>query len=183
MRVLERRDQRQTPLGGQLPAKFLAVLGVPVVGDDLGAVAAGRGQLRRRSVRRHQDHGGGAEQSAGQRDGLGVVPRGISGHAAAQLFRAQPGNRVVGAAELERPHPLEVLALDEDFGADKLVQRAGGDHRGAVRDAVQAFRGVPHIVYRHDLAHGHPFPVGGRCRWYCADPGDGRGVPWTVHIG
>src|SRR5207248_3530754 len=43
--------------------------------DDLGAVAFGRGDLRRRRVLRHADDGAHAVNLGGQRDSLRMIPR------------------------------------------------------------------------------------------------------------
>ena len=101
----------------------LALLAQPVVEDDLGAVAARGLELRPRRVARHDDHRRGPEQARHQRHRLRVVARGVGDHAARQRLRRQPRDGVVGAAELERPHALQVLALEE-HGARRCARRA-----------------------------------------------------------
>src|SRR5262249_12696723 len=54
-------------------------------------------------------------------------------HPAALLIRRKLGKRVVGAAELERAHALQVLALEEHVGAGELVDLARSHDRGAAR--------------------------------------------------
>ena len=88
-RVVVRRDERQAALLGERAPERLAVLGVAVVGDDLGAVAARRRELGGRRVLRHHDHGAGAEQRRRERDRLRVVARRERGDAARLLLLRQ----------------------------------------------------------------------------------------------
>jgi hypothetical protein len=53
-----------------------------------------------------------------------VVAGGERHHAAGPLGRREAGEGVVGAAELERPGPLEILTLEEDACADAMVDGA-----------------------------------------------------------
>ena len=74
--VVVRVHRDQPALGDQRREQRLAVGAVAVEEHDLGAVAAGRGQLARRRVLGHQDHGRRLEQPRGERDGLRVVAGG-----------------------------------------------------------------------------------------------------------
>ena len=65
----------------------LAVRGVAVEEHDLGAVAAGGGELARGRVLGHQDHGGALVQARGEASGLGVVAAGDRRDAAAGVPR------------------------------------------------------------------------------------------------
>jgi hypothetical protein len=133
--MIEGRDQRQPALRRKaLPDRF-AVLALAIVEDDLGAVLGRCRPLDGRGVGRHHDDAWDVEQAAGERDRLSVVAGRIGDDAAALLGRLEPREGVVGAAELERPGALEVLALEEDAGAGLLINGAGGDDRGPVRDA------------------------------------------------
>ena len=53
-------------------------------------------------------------------------------------MRVQPGQEVVGAAQLERADPLEILALQEDASAGLTIQGRGGEQQGPVTDPVEA---------------------------------------------
>jgi hypothetical protein len=63
--------------------------------------------------RRHHDHGWNAQMASGQRDGLAMIAGRVRNHAALQLLIGELRNHVVGAADLEGAHGLEVLALQE----------------------------------------------------------------------
>ena len=114
---------------------------VAVVDHDLAAVAARRRHLRGRRVVRHHDRGRHAEQACRQRDRLRVVAGRERDHAGLALARVEARQRVEGAAELERAHALQVLALEEDLGAELGVGGArasapacdGHGRRGARR--------------------------------------------------
>src|ERR1041384_8834331 len=51
------------------------------------------------------------------------------------LLRRELRQRVVGAAELERAHALQVLAFEEQFGAEQRVGGGGGEDGRAPRGA------------------------------------------------
>src|SRR5947209_8102763 len=90
-----------------------------------------------------------------RRTSSGPVSRGIGQHPAAALRLAEPRDRVVGAAELESPRPLQALALQEDRRPQPIVERARGEDRRPVRDAPQPIRGRLHGgVAEIALAHG-----------------------------
>jgi hypothetical protein len=69
-------------------------------------------------------------------------------HAATSHLVVQGRERVVGATELERADPLEVLALQEHRATDTRVDGPRGQHRGAVRDALERARGTLDVVER-----------------------------------
>jgi hypothetical protein len=95
---------------------------------------------------RHDDGGGNLQQPRGQGDGLGMVARGKGHHAGLALRGAEARQGVEGAPELEGAHALQVLALEEDAGAQRLVQRARGEHRSAVGVALDAPGRCGHVV-------------------------------------
>ena len=69
-----------------------------------------------------------------------MVAGGGGDHAGGPLRVGQPGDPGVGAADLERPGALQVLALQQDRPADQLVQRPGRLHRGVPDDTGAAAR-------------------------------------------
>src|SRR5262249_57124079 len=75
--VVERRDEERAALAHEALPDLDAILLVPVVEDDLGAVAAGRRDLGGGSVSRHDDRGLQAEELRHERDRLAVVARGV----------------------------------------------------------------------------------------------------------
>ena len=62
-----------------------------------------------------------------------MVARRERDHAGASLALVEARQRVVGAAELERADALEVLALEEDAGAELGVGGARGEDGRPVR--------------------------------------------------
>ena len=87
---------------------------VAVVGHDLGAVAARRGELARGRVLGHQDHRGRCRAAGPPAPPPARgCPRTRSPRRARAVLGAQRGDRVVGAAELERAHALQVLGLQQ----------------------------------------------------------------------
>jgi hypothetical protein len=117
------------------------VEGVPVQ-HGLGAPRAHRLDLDRGGGARHDHDRRDAEPLGGERHPLGVVAGGRADHAARQRLRVEPGDAVVGAAQLERVHGLEVLALEAHGTAEpggeprqrvegrlhRHVVDAGGEH-------------------------------------------------------
>jgi hypothetical protein len=96
-----------------------------------------------------------AEQLPGERDGLCVIARRIGDDAAALLVVRELGEGVVRAAELERAHALEVLALEEHLRAGERVHRARGERRRPVRAFADALVRAREVVE----AHIHDFHV------------------------
>src|SRR5256885_12703140 len=66
------------------------------------------------------------------------VARGKRHHAGLALRRAEARQGVESTAELEGAHALQVLALEKDAGAQRIVQRARGEHGRAVGMALDA---------------------------------------------
>ena len=155
VRVVVGRDQRHAALGGELAADLLAVFGVALVQAHLGAVTARGGQLGGRRVVRHHDGGRHAQQASRQRHRLRVVAGRERHHAGTALGGVELRQRVEGPAELEGAHALQVLALEEELRAGGLVGRAGGQHRRAVRVALQARGGGTHVVESGQVGRRH----------------------------
>jgi len=68
--------------------------------DDVGAVVAGGLELGQRNADRHEDGGLDAQFTGGERDPLGVVAGRGCDDAVALLLVGQPGEPVVGPADL-----------------------------------------------------------------------------------
>ena len=108
--VVERRDEHGAGALGELRGRRSGVSTVGALEHDVGAVAAGRVQLRQRHAERHEDRGRDAELLRRERDALRVVAGGCGDDAARALLGGQPREPVVGAADLERAGALQVLA-------------------------------------------------------------------------
>ena len=75
------------------------------------------------------------EQLRGQRHALRVVAGAGRDDAAGPLLLRQPGHPHVGAAQLERAGPLQVLALERHRAADRLRTAGAALERGRPHDA------------------------------------------------
>src|SRR5207248_8878933 len=84
---------------------------------DLGAVLAGRVDLRHRRVLRHEDARPRPDLARGPRDRLAVVAGARRDDARRALLGAQRRDAVEGTAHLERAGALEILGLEVDFAA------------------------------------------------------------------
>jgi len=144
--MIVRRNQREPVALREFAADLLAILGVAVVRDDGAAVAARRGDLRGRRILRHHDRRRNPEHARGQRDRLRMIARRKRNDAAAALFRIETRQRVECAAELERTHALQVLALEEHLRAERVVDRARRHHGRAVRVAGDSRRRGGNVV-------------------------------------
>ena len=90
---------------------------------------------------------------------------------AAPLRGIELRQRVVGTAELERAHTLQVFALEEQLRAAAFVGQARGHHRRLVRHAGQAVGGRterPAVKSATSCAQ-HSAPVTPLNRWSCID--------------
>ena len=138
-RVVVRADELEPSLGRECAAERLAIVGVAVVRDDLGPVAARRLDLRDRRVGGHQDRRQRAQQPRGERDGLCVVARRVRHD---RRPRGQRRDLRVRAAELERARTLQALRLQHDA----VAERARGDRRRPMRDAGEHAGRRPNVV-------------------------------------
>src|SRR5207247_8666334 len=88
---------------------------VPGKLHDLRAEAPDSRQLGLRRGVGHDDGAGNAEAPRMPREGLRHVPRAARVHASFPVGRGEEGDRVSGAADLERSGGLEVLELEVDL--------------------------------------------------------------------
>ncbi|MCY1361949.1 hypothetical protein D9M69_486450 [compost metagenome] len=104
----------------------------------LAAAGAHALHLQFRGGARHHDGRLDAQLAGGQRHALRMVAGGGGDHAALQLLAGQLRQLVVGAANLEGEHRLQILALEQDLVAQPLGKLAGrlqGSFHGDVVDA------------------------------------------------
>ena len=114
-------------------------------------------------VVRHHDVRRDAAPSRRVRERRAVVAGGVRDHAARGDVVGQREHGVAGAARLERAHLLQVLALDEEARAGRVVERPAREHRRPVhvrrdprvrradRGEVRQRQRVPRIGIRHQL--------------------------------
>ena len=135
---------------------------------DVGAVVAGRGELRQGDSDGHEDRGRNAQLAGREGDALGVIAGGRGHDSARLLVVAEGGDAVVGAANLVRAGALQVFALHEDGNpehAAQVVRRLHRRHVGNGRhgdasafDVGQARPGDSRLV-----GHGAPPRAVARC--------------------
>ena len=156
VRVVERVDEHRAGPRREQQRLLERVLHRRPVQDHRRAVGAGRLHLRHRRPLGH-DHGGrGAEQPGGERDALRVVARARRHHAAGPLRVGQPGDPGVGAAHLERPRALQVLALQVDRAARLLGQHPRVEHRGRRDDVAQQLARRDDVIGLHERGNAKP---------------------------
>ncbi len=104
----------------------------------LAATGAHALHLQLRRGARHDDGGLDAQFARRQRQALRMVTRRGGDHAAGELFGRQLRQLVVGAANLEGEHRLQILALEQNLVAEPLGKLAGGLQRGFDGHVVDA---------------------------------------------
>ena len=67
-------------------------------------------------------------------------------HTGGPFGRFEPGDAVVGAPDLERARPLEVLGLEQDGPAGQHREVLGALHRGAADDRSEETPGRLEVV-------------------------------------
>ncbi len=125
--------------------------------DHVRAVPPGGLLLRDRRTLGHEDGRLDAEQLRGERDALRVVAGRRRHHAVRALLRRQPRDPHVGAAGLERPGALEVLALQRDRPAGERGEPARLLHRGLDGDPAQ------HLARRLDVGQSPTVGTSSSC--------------------
>ena len=148
VRMVEGRHRHHAALPGDARRHGLAIL-VALVGHDLGAVAARRFQLHLRRVLGHHDQRFYPQQFAREGDRLRMVAGRKCEHAPLALLSRELRQRVVGAAELEGAHALQVFALEEELGADQRVCAGRGEHRRLARGVLDALVRCRYVVVRN----------------------------------
>jgi hypothetical protein len=156
--VVEGVDQHSAVLLGKNQRRQQRLVDGAACVPDLGAVPLGGGHLRDRRGVRHEHRRPRAEQLCRERHALGVVAGARGDHAPRPLGLGQPGDAHVGAADLERPGALQVLALEQHGAADLLGQPAQALQRRLGGDAAQQLPRSAQVVERDgqrvDGGHG-----------------------------
>ena len=98
--------------------------------------------LLKRGDSGHEDGGPDAQRGAGEGHALGMIAGAGADHAARRLLRRQPRDLVVGPADLEGAHFLEVFALQQDPSAIEVREPLAGLQRRARQHRSQALGGV-----------------------------------------
>ena len=135
-------DERSTGLGDQRvqPLERLGRVGGAEV--DRGAVASRRRDLRLARALPHDDEAVDSLRNGPPRERLRVVPRRDPDHAACLLLRAERGELVEDAADLEGTGLLEELRLQRDA----VAERARGERGCAVDAAADPLGRLEHVL-------------------------------------
>ena len=111
-------DEGEARLKGAAPG-FQTGLVIGVAVEHHRGPKGGHGtHLHLRCGERHHDHGLAAEAVGRQRHPLGVVARTGGDHPPLEFIGAEVGHAVVGAAQLEREHRLQVFPFQQHVVAD-----------------------------------------------------------------
>lgn len=102
----------------------------------------------------HDDGGFDAQHFRRQGQTLRMVARRRSDHATGTLFVSQLGEFVVGAANLEREHWLQIFALEPDVIAQPLGELASVLQRGFYGNVINA-RGEDLLTYCSSIGKHH----------------------------
>jgi hypothetical protein len=135
--VVRMHEAQAAPAAERARVSVGLVVGVPAQ-DDGGAARLDRRDLDLRRGHRHHDGRAAAEPLRGERHALRVVARGSRDDPALQRRRRQLRHLVVGAAQLEGEHRLQVLALEQHPGPGAGGELRRGLERRLDGDVVDA---------------------------------------------
>ncbi len=137
-RIVERMDEHQALLDGKLQGMLVGLVVAVAVQHGARAIAAHRRDLDLRRGARHDDQRLDPAFAGAQRHALRVITRRGGDHAAGTFLVGQMGDLVVGAADLEREHRLQVFALHPYRIAQSLTEARRGVQGRFARDFVDA---------------------------------------------
>jgi hypothetical protein len=135
--VVEGVHEHQAPVAGEDQRVLVRLIVIIAMQHDFAAQVRDRAHLDVGRGHRHHDERGNAPGARGEGDALCVVARGCADDAARGHRRRELCHLVVGAANFERKHRLEVFPLEENA----IVQAA----RQARRRIQRGFDG--NVVY------------------------------------
>ena len=160
--IVEGVDEAEAQLPLQTAGFGAGGVVVVAIEHHLGAAGCHRPHLHLRRGDRHHDHGTTAQPLGGQGHPLGVVAGAGGDHATVELGAAEAHHPVVGAAQLEAEHRLQILPLEQH-----PVAQAGREVGGRIEGGFDG-----HVV---DAGPQDPLQVGSGLRW-CGRSG-GLGGP------
>jgi hypothetical protein len=152
--IVEGMHEGQVALAHDGHRVFVGAVVFVAVQHDLASEIAHRAHLDAGRGLRHHDHRGNATALRSKRHALRMVARrGADDAAPGDRFR-EVGNLVVGAAQLEREHRLQVLALEQHGIADAAREPRRSVERRFHRHVVDA--GLEDSL---DVVVGHTGPT------------------------
>ena len=125
-------DEAGPGLGNHLVRGGLPSRQGRLAGNHPCTIALHRGPLDGRCAARHHDMCINSPALCRQGDRLGMVSTAMGDHAIGRLLVGQCEHGIGGAAKLEGPYFLQVLAFEKQLPTGHLVQGLAGDHRGLV---------------------------------------------------
>ena len=154
--IVERVHERQPALLHQLDGVPVAVaVGLPCQ-HDLGSEGAHRLDLELGRRGGHHDHGVATQPVRREGHPLCMVPGRGRDHATGPLVGVEARHLVVGAADLEREHRLQIFTLEEHGVAETGREVHGRVERCLVDDVVDVRVQDPlQVVGRRVDAGGH----------------------------
>ena len=142
--------EHEAALAREFDGALVGLIVVIAVQHDLGAEIGDRLHLDLGRGQRHDDDGMDASGARAEGDALGVVAGGGADHAALGGDRRELGDLVVGAANFERKHRLEVFSLEQDAIVQAAGQARRRFQRGLDGDVVYlGFEDSFYVVFLH----------------------------------
>ncbi len=136
--IVEGMDEHQAFFGGKLQGMFIGLVVAVAVQHGARAIAAHRRDLDLRGGARHDDQRLDPAFAGAQRHALRVIARRSGDHAPRAFLVGQVRNLVVGAANLEREHRLQVFTLHPYRIAQSLTEARRGFQGRLARDFIHA---------------------------------------------
>ena len=164
IRIIERVHEHQISLAAEFRGLLVGMIVVIAVQYDFAAQISDSLHLDFRRGERHHDDRRNSARARGQCDALRVVACRGADDAALRADRRQLRDLVVGAANFERKHRLQVFTFEPDVIVQTARQPRCGLQRGLDGDIVDfGFENAIDVVFLH-----------GRHCWSCYISSSGR---------
>jgi len=157
--VIKRMHEHGACCSRKLAGKHQAIANCLSSQPNLRSIALRCPNLRQRRTFRHENGCVDAERLRAERHALRVIARAGGADAAGALLLIQPGDEIVGAADLEGARALHAFAFEEHGSTDDLGQPARSEHGRFEYDGLAVRCSLAKLVER-DVGH-----VGGGGHW------------------
>ncbi len=156
VRIVERMHEDQPALARELDGALIGLVVLIAVQHDFGAQIGDRLHLDVGRRQRHDDDRRNAASARAERHTLGMVAGRCADHAALRADRRQLGDLVVGAANFERKHRLEVFTLEEHAIVEAARKAGCRFQRGLDGDVIYlGFEDSFYVIFLHGLLGLH----------------------------
>ncbi len=149
VRIVEGMHEHQAALAGEFRRMFVGLVVVVAVQNDLAAEIRDRLHLDVRRRQRHDDDRRNSPGARRQRDTLRMIAGRGADDAALRADRRQLRDLVVGAANFERKHRLQVFTFEQDAIVQTARQPRCGLQRRLDGDIVDFCLKDPiYVIFR-----------------------------------